>query len=331
MNKPNSLVNLAELHSFRLSAKAETVIYLTNEQQLPVVPTDAYILGAGSNTLFIEDFSKPLVKVELKGIFISETPSSWRIEVAAGENWHDFVCQMMDKQILGFENLALIPGTVGAAPVQNIGAYGREVSDFILEVVAWDRQERCLANFNNKACLFTYRDSKFKREAGRWLIIKVIFSVPKAWVPERSYGELSLLADTATATDIFNEVVQVRRRKLPDPSITPNAGSFFKNPIIPNEQLANLLERYPTLPHYKISDNQSKLAAGWLIDHLNLKGYQIGGAAVHQNQALVLINQSHATGSDVIRLAKEIKARVFATYQVNLEVEVRLLGKQGLI
>lgn len=331
MTRLKSLIDLTNLHSFRLPAKAESVICLTNEQQLHQLPANAYVLGAGSNTLFINDFTCPIIRVELTGIVVEETFSSWRIDVAAGENWHNFVCQMMERHIYGFENLALIPGTVGAAPVQNIGAYGREVSDFIVTVVAWDRQRKCFVRFNNKDCLFAYRDSKFKREAGRWLITRVEFEVPKSWLPEVSYGELKALSTDATAEDIFKQVIAIRQRKLPDPTVTPNAGSFFKNPIVSRERLAMLLERFPAIPHYCTSDDQVKLAAGWLIDNLNLKGYQIGGAAVHQNQALVLINKENATGDDVLSLAKHIKAKVNAAYGIDLEAEVRLLGKQGLI
>lgn len=324
-------INLQFMHSFRLPAKANKIIYLNDISELSSLPSDAYILGAGSNTVFLEDFERPIVKVELKGVCIHESASHWLVTVGAGENWHQLVCNLMERGVWGFENLALIPGTVGAAPVQNIGAYGREIADFIKSVQAWHIGRKELLTLAQGNCEFAYRDSLFKREAGTWIITEVCFAIPKQWEPEISYGELRQLQQPITAKAIFDAVISTRQRKLPDPQVTPNAGSFFKNPVVSQRKLTSLLKLHPNMPYFKVSEGTFKLAAGWLIDQLGLKGFQYGGAAVHRHQALVLINTGHAKGADVVALAKYIQAEVSKVYGVALEPEVRLLGAKGLI
>lgn len=331
MNQTYFSTDLKPLHSFRLHGKAHEVISLKHTSQLSTLPQQAYILGEGSNTIFLDDFAAPIVKVELKGLSIKETETHWQVSVGAGENWHNLVSELLNRGVFGFENLALIPGTVGAAPVQNIGAYGREVSEFIEIVYAWDRQANRLVEFTKQLCNFAYRDSIFKKDAGRWLIVEVRFAIPKQWQPEVSYGELRALGSPVTAQQIFDEVIATRRRKLPDPEEIPNAGSFFKNPIVTVAELQELLKKYPKMPNFDLGDNKVKLAAGWLIDNLGLKGFSIGQAAVHKNQALVLVNLGEATAADLLLLARTIRGKVIEAYGVELEAEVRLLGRQGLI
>lgn len=322
--------DLQPLHSFRLPAKASNILYLKDIEQLAAIPKDAYVLGEGTNTIFLEDFEHPVVKVELAGIAISETDSDWIVCVGAGENWHRLIINLMQRNIYGLENMALIPGTVGAAPVQNIGAYGREVGQFIYSVTAWDRKAQQLVELNNSACEFAYRDSLFKRDPERWLIIEVTFNIPKLWVPETSYGELKNITEPPTAKRIFDEVIAIRQRKLPDPKVLPNAGSFFKNPIITHAQLATLLRKYPNVPYFETNNGDIKVAAGWLIDKLGLKGFHVGRASVHHNQALVLVNQGGASGAELLELASYIQHCVANEYGIDIDPEVRLLGRQGL-
>lgn len=331
MNKTLDLTNLQMMHSFRLPAKANEVIFFKNISELSALPTDAYILGGGSNTIFLEDFELPIVKVELQGLSIQETATHWLVKVGAGENWHQLVCHLLSQGIYGFENMALIPGTVGAAPVQNIGAYGREIADFIKTVQAWHIGRKELVTLSQNDCEFAYRDSLFKREAGSWIITEVCFEIPKQWEPEVSYGELRQLEQPVSAKAIFEAVISTRQRKLPDPDVVPNAGSFFKNPVVCQRELASLLDEYPNMPYFKMTDDKFKLAAGWLIDKLGLKGLQHGGAAVHRHQALVLVNTGDAKGPDILALAAHIQAQVRKSYGVELEPEVRLLGAKGLI
>ncbi|RWU11806.1 UDP-N-acetylmuramate dehydrogenase [Pseudidiomarina gelatinasegens] len=331
MNDVIESTNLSCLHSFRLPSEAARIIVLDDLSQLSGIPSNAYILGAGSNTLFLEDIEFPILHVRLMGIEIHESLDFWQVHVAAGENWHELVCKLHAQGIFGFENLALIPGTVGAAPVQNIGAYGREVSEFIESVEVWDRQSQSRYMLANDACHFAYRDSIFKQNPARWLITSVRFKIPKNWQAEVSYGELKSLSLPVTPADIFEKVIAIRTAKLPDPKRIPNAGSFFKNPLVEPSQLKELISRYPEMPYFTSPSGKIKLAAGWMIDYLRLKGYSIGGAAVHDKQALVLINIGSATGEDVLNLARYIQEKVNLEFGVNLEAEVRLIGGQGMM
>lgn len=325
-------IPLAPLHTFCLPAYADSLLCLKSAddcQQLP--DTDYYVLGGGSNTIFTTDFKLPLVKVEIKGVSFQETDTCWKVTAGAGENWHQLVCSLLDKGIFGFENLALIPGTVGAAPVQNIGAYGVEISEFVTSVQAWDRQQRNHCTLSADSCNFSYRDSIFKRHPARWLITSVTFRLPKGWQPVTSYGELQELGSKATALEVFQRVIEVRQNKLPDPAVQPNAGSFFKNPVVSVAVLNKLQQQYPGIPFYPVSPQSVKLAAGWLIEQAGWKGKALNGVAVHSRQALVLVNQSAAEGKAVIELASSIKASVAQHFSVELEAEVRILGERDLI
>ena len=289
------------------------------------------VLGEGSNVLFLEDFSGCVVINAIKGIVFEEKDEAWHLHVGAGENWHELVEHTLKKGITGLENLALIPGMAGSAPIQNIGAYGIEFKDIChyVDVIHLPTQEK--SRLYSEECKFGYRDSIFKHAMkDDYVIIAVGLRLAKKWQPVLNYGDLATLNPaTVCAWDIFNAVCQMRRSKLPDPRITGNVGSFFKNPLIKATQAKTLLEQWPNIPHYPQPDGELKLAAGWLIDQCDLKGYRVGGAAVHQRQALVLINADYATSQDIVELARHVRNKVGEKFNVWLEPEVRFIGAQG--
>ncbi len=335
--------SLKAFNTFSIEAKAQTLFHFSNIDQvtellaLVKATRAAYkpvlILGGGSNILFCEDFSGLVIKVDLSGVKIMEAEHHYLLEVAAGENWHQLVADTIEKGINGLENLALIPGVVGAAPVQNIGAYGTEFKDFCESVEYLDLNSGKLFCLSAEECLFAYRDSIFKKaEMGDALITKVTLKLNKEWQVHNQYGQLQNLAgdqQPLSAKQIFESVCQIRSEKLPDPEQIGNAGSFFKNPLVTAQSAAQLLSLYPHMPHYPQADGQVKLAAGWLIDHAQLKGVKVGGAAVHQNQALVLINQNNASAKDVLQLANLVRSKVQEKFNVTLEHEVRFIGSIG--
>lgn len=289
------------------------------------------LLGEGSNVLFLEDFAGTVVLNRIKGIDIQEQDDSWKIHVGAGENWHALVESTLQKGIAGLENLALIPGMAGSAPIQNIGAYGVEFRDVCEYVDVLDLNTGETQRLDQEACAFGYRDSIFKhRYQQGYAIVAVGLSLNKQWRPVLTYGDLTRLnPSTVTAREVFDAVCKMRQSKLPDPRVTGNVGSFFKNPLVSREQTDRLMQVYPDMPHYPQANGEVKLAAGWLIDQCQLKGFRTGGAAVHQQQALVLINAEHATSQDIIELAKTVRARVGQKFDVWLEPEVRFIGAQG--
>jgi len=289
------------------------------------------VLGEGSNVLFLEDFAGIVVINRIKGVEIRDENESWKLHVGAGENWHQLVKTTLEKGISGLENLALIPGMVGSAPIQNIGAYGVELKDVCEYVDVLNLHTGITQRLSREACQFGYRDSIFKHQyQSGYTIIAVGFSLKKHWQPVLTYGDLKTLNPaTANAWDVFHAVCHMRQSKLPDPKITGNVGSFFKNPVITGPQAAALLNEYPTMPNYPQSTGDIKLAAGWLIDQCQLKGYRIGGAEVHQQQALVLINAGNATPDDIVALAKSVRAHVGEKFNVWLEPEVRFIKAQG--
>ncbi|MGX5915503.1 UDP-N-acetylmuramate dehydrogenase [Aliidiomarina sp. Khilg15.8] len=328
------MISLKDKHSFRISSQAYEYHAIRSLADLELVKwtEDSWILGDGSNTIFTADFAGQVIHNRLLGHHIEEQDDSFAVTIAAGENWHHWVSRLVDEGIYGFENLALIPGSVGAAPVQNIGAYGVEISEFISEVSGIDLATRKPFKLTNKECAFAYRDSLFKRPESRALFItEVSFCLPKAWQPVLEYPDLQQLPATASAAEVMAEVIAVRQAKLPDPAQLPNAGSFFKNPVVDKALLNSLLAQFPQMPYYSLPDGQFKLAAGWLIDQAGLKTARRGGAAVHQRQALVLINQENASGDDVLNLAQHIQQVVKDKFSVDLQPEVRLLGSRGLL
>jgi len=345
-------LSLTQHNTLGLACQARRVLTLSSLSQLPGITALArehapiFILGSGSNVVLPEQLDQIVVRVALKGIALVEetvsqrTPQdiledgsvraeAYRIDVAAGENWHHLVAFTTHKAWFGLENLALIPGTVGAAPVQNIGAYGVEVQDLIESVTAWHIPEGRLMTLSKEECAFAYRDSIFKRSApGTWLIVSVRFFLPMRWVPALSYPDLQkhpLLAasapGTVTGQQIMNAVCEIRRAKLPDPAVLGNAGSFFKNPIVTASQYLALKQNFSDLVAYAQSDGRYKLAAGWLIECCGWKGKRQGAVGVHEKQALVLVNYGGAQASALMKLAQDVRSAVLEQFGVELEIE----------
>ncbi|MBA0036675.1 UDP-N-acetylmuramate dehydrogenase [Pantoea sp. BIGb0393] len=289
------------------------------------------VLGEGSNMLFLEDFGGTVVVNAIKGITIDDHDEAWHLHVGAGENWHNLVEQTLKKGITGLENLALIPGKAGSAPIQNIGAYGVEFKDICHYVEALHLPSQKIVRLHREECQFGYRDSIFKHAMKNdYVITSVGLRLAKQWQPVLSYGDLTKLNPaTVCAWDVFNAICHMRQSKLPDPKITGNVGSFFKNPLITGELAVALIKEWPTIPHYSQPNGEVKLAAGWLIDQCGLKGYRMGGAAVHRQQALVLINEDHATPQDIVDLAHHVRNKVGKKFDVWLEPEVRFIGARG--
>ncbi|MBC3931794.1 UDP-N-acetylmuramate dehydrogenase [Undibacterium curvum] len=286
------------------------------------------ILGGGSN-LVLSDRIDALVLhmcVQGKQIVGSDADSVY-VQVAAGENWHQLVLWTLAQGLGGLENMALIPGTVGAAPVQNIGAYGLELKDVFHSLDAFDWESGELLTLDKAACQFAYRDSIFKQAfKGRMTILQVTLALPRLWQPRLGYADVQRFLDQAgitapTAQDVCNAVIAIRQSKLPDPAQIGNAGSFFKNPIVSAAQRTQLLTQFPELVSYALEDGRYKLAAGWLIEKAGWKGRQLGRAGVYEKQALVLVNRGQATGADIRALAAAIEHDVSALFQVSLEAE----------
>jgi len=331
-------VDLKPFNTFGLPARAKYWLELDDAARLPEVCTlpefereRVLWLGGGSNVLFDGDYDGLVVHMANLGIreIKRENGKVW-LQAQAGEIWHDFVLKTLDLGLSGLENLSLIPGTVGAAPVQNIGAYGVELADFCAYVEAFNWQSGEIERIAAAECRFGYRDSIFKHEyQDSHLITAVGLKLPKAWRPVLGYGPLAALGDEPPAQAIFDTVCATRMAKLPDPAVLGNAGSFFKNPVVPAAHAENLKARYPQMPCYPAGEGQAKLAAGWLIDQCGLKGFAIGRAAVHQEQALVLVNLGGASAMELIALAAHVRDSVEQTFGVVLEHEVRFMGAHG--
>ncbi|TKB46572.1 UDP-N-acetylmuramate dehydrogenase [Ferrimonas sediminicola] len=327
---------LIPYHSFGLPSTAEALVEVTSAEEMAEAwNLEAYrggprmVLGGGSNTVFVERYQGLVIVNRIKGREVIDEGGSWLLRVGAGEDWHDLVMWSLSQRIYGLENLSLIPGTAGAAPVQNIGAYGMEFASVCAHVQVLDLETGHLRLLTAEQCQFGYRDSIFKRELkDRAVILGVGIRLPKRWCPRLSYGPLREL-DTPTAEMIADKVMTVRRQKLPDPRNLGNAGSFFKNPIVPDAVGRDLLSRYPQMPAYPAGEGQMKLAAGWLIEQSGLKGVTLEGVGVHAQQALVLVNHGTGTAAQLLRLAREVVARVSDRFGVVLEPEVRLLDSRG--
>ncbi|WP_297358665.1 UDP-N-acetylmuramate dehydrogenase [Thauera sp.] len=326
--------DLAPFNTFGLRARAARLVHVRAVAALQAAVAAPHwhlgprlVLGGGSNLVLTGDFPGTVLKVELRGRRLLRTePEAWIVEAGAGENWHDFVRWTLAQGWAGLENLSLIPGTVGAAPIQNIGAYGLELVERFdsLDAVALD--SGVLRSFSAAECEFGYRDSVFKRNPGRWLVTAVRLRLPRPWQAVTRYAdvarELAARAIEAPgAADISDAVVAIRRRKLPDPAVLGNAGSFFKNPVVDADTCARLLATHPDLPHYPQPDGGEKLAAGWLIEQAGWKGRDRGPVGCYERQALVLVNRGGATGADVQGIAQAIVADVEARFGVRLEPE----------
>jgi UDP-N-acetylmuramate dehydrogenase len=328
-------VNLRALNTFGLPATAEHLVRVRSEADVRRLVDHPQwgrmpklVLGGGSNLVFTQDVKPLVIKVEVPGLrVLREDPDAWILEAGAGERWHDLVAWSLQQGIPGLENLALIPGTVGAAPVQNIGAYGVELQDRFDSLDVVDMVTGRTVTLDAVACAFGYRDSVFKRHLlGKAVITRVRFRCPKPWQPVLGYLDLTRkMAEqhnpSPDAQTVFDWVCEIRRAKLPDPALIGNAGSFFKNPVVSMEQCRDIIGRDPEVVHYPLPDGQVKLAAGWLIDACGWKGKSIGGAGVYEKQALVLVNRGGATGGEVVTLAKAIEESVYGRFGIRLEAE----------
>jgi UDP-N-acetylmuramate dehydrogenase len=328
-------VNLRTFNSFGLPALAHTLVRIDGDAAVRRVldhpelgRSPKLVLGGGSNMVFTRDPSAVVLKVEVRGLRLVETrPDAWIVEIGAGENWHDTVAWTLDQGWPGLENLALIPGTVGAAPVQNIGAYGVELKDRFESLDAVDLVTGRSVTLGLDACRFGYRDSVFKHDlAGKSLITRVRLRLPRPWQPVLGYLDLARkVADSGIAhpdaRTVFDWVCAIRRAKLPDPAQVGNAGSFFKNPVVSAEQCRDIIGRDPEVVHYPLPDGSCKLAAGWLIDACGWKGKSIGRAGVYEKQALVLVNRGGASGAEVVTLARAIQESVYGRFGIRLEPE----------
>ncbi len=295
------------------------------EHQVPVMP-----IGGGSNLLLTGDLQLLVMRMASMGVRVRvDDGQSVVVEAQAGEPWHPFVQQTLDMGLAGLENLSLIPGTVGAAPMQNIGAYGVEIKDVFQGLTALDRETGELRDFSLADCAFGYRDSLFKREPGRWLILRVRFNLTRTAHLHLDYGPVrQRLAEQGievpTPADVSAAICSIRREKLPDPAELGNAGSFFKNPVVPAALAERIKAEHADLVGYPQADGQVKLAAGWLIERAGWKGFREGDAGVHRLQSLVLVNYGSATGEQLHALAMRIQADILQRFGVALEMEPNL-------
>ncbi len=296
-------------------------------------PEDYFILGGGSNMLLTQGIDKIVLKNEIKGIeVLQENDEGVVLQIGGGENWHETVLWCIDKGYAGFENLSLIPGTVGAAPIQNIGAYGVEIKDFILGVHAYDLQEKKAVIFNKQSCQFAYRDSIFKQAAhkGRFFISSIVVRLSKdVFQVNTDYGAIQLVldhlkVDVPTITDVSNAVISIRQAKLPDPAEIGNSGSFFKNPVVSADKYERIQEKYEKVPSYPIGD-QYKIPAGWLIEQCGWKGKRVGHTGNYEKQALIIVNYGEATGQEIYEHARNVRASVAQKFDIDLEFEVNII------
>lgn len=345
-------VSLQPLNTFGIAARAQRLARIRRDDDVLALvrhpdwrPQETFILGGGSNIVLTGDLRQLVLKVEILGRrLLREDARGWLVEAGAGERWHDFVEWTLAQGWPGLENLALIPGTVGAAPVQNIGAYGVELQDRFHSLDAIDLETGEPLTLHHEHCAFGYRDSVFKHERTgahgmglqrRALITRVRFWLPRRWRPALGYQDLARkVADTGitdpTPRQVFDWVCEIRRAKLPDPAVLGNAGSFFKNPTVTPEQCADIIGRDPQVVHYPLPDGTIKLAAGWLIDACGWKGKSVGRAGVYEKQALVLVNrggrEDPCTGGEVMTLARLIQTSVYERFGIRLEPEPVVVG-----
>ena len=338
MLKIQEKVNLKSYNTFGINAEARLFVEVTNEEEARAVfqistNTNTLILGGGSNVLFTKDFNGLVIHNSLKGIeVIDKNDHHVRVKVASGEIWHDFVMHAIGNNWGGVENLSLIPGTVGAAPMQNIGAYGVEAKEVIVSVDAIERSTGAMRSFSRDECRFGYRESVFKHELKeKFFISSVTLSLTNInHHLNISYGAIT---DTLkqmnvlqpTIRDVSNAVIAIRRSKLPDPKVIGNAGSFFKNPVIDVKQYDELKKRFPSMPGYTSENQEVKVPAGWLIEQCSLKGFRAGNVGVHQHQALVLVNYNNGSGNEILELSKKIQRTVKETFGIELHAEVNII------
>ena len=329
-------ISLKPFHSFAMEVNARYFTRLSSMDQLPEIfgwkKSSSLVLGGGSNLLFTKNYDGLIIKNELNGIhLIREDDHHVYVRAGAGEGWHSLVLHCINNGWAGMENLSLIPGTVGAAPIQNIGAYGVELKDIFFGLEAYHIKEEKLHQFSLNDCAFGYRDSIFKRSLkGELVITQVIFRLNKIPEYKITYGAIEQELEKMNIKElsiqaISQAVCRIRSSKLPDPAVMGNAGSFFKNPAVPENKYSELKEKFPGLVGYHQMDGSYKLAAGWLIEYCGWKGYRRDDAGCHALQSLVLVNYGHATGAEIFKLSEDIQRSVFEKFEVRLETEVNII------
>ncbi len=330
--------SLARHNTLRVAAKARWLVQLHDASRLPDVlqlpairSGPLLVLGQGSNVLFADDFAGTVLVMANRGVAVEKDGDDTSIAVAAGESWDDFVRWSLSQGYAGLENLVLIPGLVGAAPMQNIGAYGTEVAEFIESVEAWDRAAGRIAELAPGECRFAYRDSVFKQQPDQYVITGVRFRLPRERELRLDYAgiseELGRMGITRpTPFHVAEAVVRLRSRKLPDPGVIGNAGSFFKNPLVDAATARDLLADNPDLPHWPAADDAIKLSAAWLIEACGFKGSREADAGISNRHALVLVNHGEASGAQLWALAQGVMAGVKERFGVMLEPEPRIVG-----
>ncbi len=329
--------SLQPFNTFGIDVKAKYFARFSNtidlQNQLNTFPQEELlILGGGSNMLFTQDFNGLVLRNEIKGIeLLEQNDNQVLIKAGAGENWHAFVQHCIAHNWAGLENLSLIPGSVGASPMQNIGAYGVEIKDVFHELSAYHIASGEIHTFNKEQCQFGYRESVFKRALkNQYIILDVTFALAKNPELQTSYGAIQQELSTKgiskpSIRDISEAVIAIRQSKLPDPKELGNAGSFFKNPVISLEVFEPIQAKYPDVSHYVVSDTEVKLAAGWLIEKAGLKGYRNGTCGVHTKQALVLVNYGGSEGQQILDLSTHIIQTIQSQFGVTLEREVNII------
>lgn len=329
-------ISLKPYNTFGLDVRAATFSSFSSkadlEEALGYGTTSLLILGGGSNILFTRDFDGLVLKNELKGIeVVNEDADHYYVRAAAGENWHHFVMHCVQHGYAGLENLSLIPGNVGASPMQNIGAYGVEIKDVFHELEAFHIGDRSTSTFSGQDCGFGYRESVFKRKfRDQFVILNVTYRLNKTPSFNTSYGAIEQELERMNVHQlsigaISQAVINIRSSKLPDPKDIGNAGSFFKNPALPKTELQRLQAIDPSIPFYNVDESHIKIPAGWLIEKLGWKGYRRGDAGCHAKQALVLVNYGNATGSEIFDLSEEIVKSVSDRFGIQLEREVNII------
>tara|TARA_R110000737_G_scaffold9893_1_gene25657 strand:+ start:2469 stop:3485 length:1017 start_codon:yes stop_codon:yes gene_type:complete len=331
-------ISLKKYNTFGIDAKAKffceinSIADLKKALSLQGYPT-LFVLGGGSNMLITKDLENLVLHINLKGIeVISENKDEAIIKVSAGENWHKMVLWTLDHDYGGLENLSLIPGNTGTAPIQNIGAYGVELKDTFVSCDAMEIATQELKTFTKEECQFGYRDSYFKNEGlGKYIITSVSFKLTKRnHKLNVDYGAIVSELQNSGITnpsikDVSNAVIAIRKSKLPDPKELGNSGSFFKNPVVDKQQFDNFTKMNPTAPFYKVTENEFKIPAGWLIEQCGYKGKRFGDAGVHKNQALVLVNYGDASGAEIIDLAENIIDSVSQRFGIVISPEVNII------
>jgi UDP-N-acetylmuramate dehydrogenase len=318
--------DLGARNTLALRARSRFGIEITDAEQLPALFASGQpvrILGGGSNVVLAPQFDGITALLAIRGRQLIDDGDAVVLEAAAGESWHDIVAFAVDAGHGGLENLALIPGTIGAAPVQNIGAYGAELADSFERLTAFDRRSGNTVTFDRAGCRFGYRHSVFKEQPDRYVVLSVRLRLPKAWAPNLGFAGLAELAEAADITPrmVMDQVVTLRQSKLPDWRVTPNAGSFFQNPIVTLDEARPVLDEFPTAPSFLQPDGRTKLSAGWLIEKAGLKGFRMGKVGISDRHALVLVNHGGGEQADIAALAGHIKTTVGDRFGIRLHEE----------